>query len=154
MIWIDGDACPRQIKEVVYRTSEREQLEVTVVANSYQKLPKYNKIKLVIVSAGLDKADEHIIEKIKPQEIVITADIPFAAEAISKKAYVITPSGEELNKDNIGERLSMRNFFDELRSSGQHSTRNAEFNPQQKRNFANAFDRILSITLRKEKEQK
>ena len=137
----------------MYRTSEREQPEVTVVANSYQKLPKYNKIKLVIVSAGLDKADEHIIEKIKPQEIVITADIPFAAEAISKKAYVITPSGEELNKD-IGERLSMRNFFDELRSSGQHSTRNAEFNPQQKRNFANAFDRILSMTLRKEKERK
>jgi uncharacterized protein len=148
VIWIDGDACPRQIKEIIYKTSERKQLDVMVVANSYQKLPKYNKIKLKIVSQGLDKADEHIIEKIKPQEIVITSDIPFAAEAIAKGAFVITPTGDELTKENINERLSLRNFFDELRSSGQHSSKNPEFNPQQKRKFANAFDRIITMVLK------
>ena len=94
-------------------------------------------------SKGLDKADEHIIEHIKPQEIVITADIPFAAEAIAKNAYVITPSGNLLNKDNINERLAMRNLLEGLRSSGNIQTKNKALSPQTKKNFADCLDSLV-----------
>jgi uncharacterized protein len=152
MIWIDADACPRQVKEVVYNTSQRHNIPVTLVANSYQKIPKYNWIKLMVVSKGLDKADEHIIEHIKPQEIVITADIPFAAEAITKNAYVITPSGNLLDKDNINERLAMRNLLEGLRSSGNIQTKTKALSSQTNKKFADALDSLIVRVMKTQKK--
>jgi len=144
MIWIDGDACPREIKEIVYRVSQKNKIHVTFVANKYQKIPNSKLIKIHVVDKGFDKADEYITSNINKDDIVITADIPFAAEVIKKEAHIVTPAGSLLDQRNINERLSMRNFFEDLRSSGTYNSRAKGLSSQNIRNFANAIDKLLA----------
>jgi len=149
MIWIDGDATPRDVKEIVYSTARRLKLDVTIVCNKYQKIPTLKWVKLVVVEKGIDKADEYIVQRACEHDVVITADIPFASEVISKKAHVLTPSGEYLDQNNITERLSMRNFFDTLRSSTQFHSQTPTFSNQQRKEFANAMDSLITRIIKK-----
>jgi len=143
-IWIDADACPLPAKEIIYRYAFKWNIEITLVANSHQKIPKFHSIKLVVVAKGLDVADHYICQNIMPDDIVITADIPLASDIIKANAHVITPKGETLDTRNISERLSVRNFFDHLRSSGQHHSRSASYDNGHKKAFAASIDKLVT----------
>lgn len=143
-IWIDADACPKAIKEVVYKVSERLQLPVILVANSNMFTPLSPLVRLVKVSAGADVADNYIVEHVKENDIVITADIPLAAFIVEKKAIGINVRGELYTEENVQERLSMRDFMKELRDSGGLETGGPEaFGPKDKERFTNSLNRIL-----------
>ncbi|NRA45100.1 MAG: YaiI/YqxD family protein [Oligoflexales bacterium] len=143
-IWIDADACPIPAKEIVYRYAFKWNIEVILVANNHQKIPKFHCIKLIVVPKGLDVADHYICQNVAADDIVITADIPLASDLIKEKAHVITPKGEALDTRNISERLSVRNFFDHLRSSGQHHSRSASYDNGHKKAFAASIDRLVT----------
>ena len=143
-IWIDADACPIPAKEVVYKYAFNRSIPVTLVANSYQKIPKFHLINLVVVPKGLDVADHYIHQNIATHDIVITSDIPLASDVIKKNAFIVTPKGEYLNEGNISERLSVRNFFDHLRSSGQHHSRSGEYHNGHKKAFAASLDKLVA----------
>ena len=117
-IWIDGDACPKAIKEIVFKTSRRLQINIIVVANSFQIIPQSDLIKLIIVHKGFNAADLHIIDQVEIHDIVITADIPLAAAVLKKNAVAINPRGEIYNQNTIRSILSMRDFMKELRDAG------------------------------------
>ncbi len=110
-IWIDADACPKAVKELIFKVSHRLNINVILVANSYQSIPQSNLIKLTIVGNGFDAADQHIIDLVEMHDIVITADIPLAAKVLKKKARAINPRGEIYNNDTIGSILSTRDFM-------------------------------------------
>ncbi|MFK7826608.1 MAG: YaiI/YqxD family protein [Oligoflexales bacterium] len=143
-IWVDADACPIPAKEIIYRYAFKWNIDIILVANSHQKIPKFHSIKLVVVPKGLDVADHYICQHIIQDDIVITADIPLAADIIEAKAHVITPKGETLDTRNISERLSVRNFFDHLRSSGQHHSRSASYDNGHKKAFAASIDKLVT----------
>ena len=143
-IWIDADACPIPAKEIIYKYAFKWNIEVILVANSHQKIPKFHCIKIIVVPKGLDVADHYICQNVVPDDIVITADIPLASDIINAKAHVITPKGEALDTRNISERLSVRNFFDHLRSSGQHHSRSASYDNGHKKAFAASIDRLVT----------
>ena len=113
-IWVDADACPGAIKDILFRAAERERVQVTLVANTALRIPSSPYLRRVQVPPGFDVADKHIVELLAPGDLVITADIPLAAAAIEKNAHALNPRGELYTKDNIRERLSMRNFMDEV----------------------------------------
>lgn len=117
-IWIDGDACPRPVKEAVFRAGHKKQIPVKMVANQYIAIPVSPYIQFIQVESGFDKADNFIVDQVSSVDLVITADIPLAAGAIEKGAAVINPRGEQYTKDTIGARLTMRNFNETLRNSG------------------------------------
>ena len=117
-IWIDGDACPRPVKDAVFRAGHNRQIQVRLVANQYISVPRSPFIQMIQVESGFDKADNFIVEQLTAADLVITADIPLAAGAIAKGAAAINPRGERYTKDNIGARLTMRNFNETLRNSG------------------------------------
>jgi len=117
-IWIDADACPNVIKDIVFRAAERARIQTTLVANQAMRLPPSLYIRFVQVTAGLDVADKHIVDAMQPNDLVITADIPLAAAVIEKNGVALNPRGEWYTRENVRERLSMRNFMDELRSGG------------------------------------
>ena len=143
-IWIDADACPKVIKEVVYNTSFRLQLTVCLVANSSMFIPASPWISLVVVKKGDDVADQYIVEHVTPEDLVITADIPLADLVVQKGAVAINPRGELYTEENIRERLSMRDFMKELRDSGLVTGGPAIFGPKDKESFSNSLNRILS----------
>jgi len=147
-IWVDADACPAAIKDILYRAAQRSQLPLTLVANQMLRTPPSPLIRAVQVPRGFDVADDYIVERSTTGDLVITADIPLASEVLNKGALVLNPRGERYTADNISERLSMRDMLDELRSSGVDTGGPAAFSQADRRAFAGALDRILQKVLR------
>ncbi|MFO7984017.1 MAG: YaiI/YqxD family protein [Desulfuromonadales bacterium] len=143
-IWIDADACPRAIKEILYRAAVRRKVSLTLVANKVMQTPPSPYIKSIKVSAGFDVADQYIVDQLEPGDLVITADIPLAADVLAKGGYVLDPRGESLTEENIGERLAIRNALDELRGVGVDTGGPATFNASDRQAFANQLDRFLT----------
>jgi uncharacterized protein len=142
-IWVDADACPNVIKEILFRAAKRVEIKTILVANQELQIPASPYIDVVQVRSGLDIADNYIVQQLKPGDLVITADIPLAANAIEKGAYALNPRGEFYDQGNIRERLSLRNFLDELRSGGVNTGGPPPFNQRDKEAFANQLDRFL-----------
>ena len=148
-LWIDADAAPREIKEICFRASERLRLEVVLVANSRIQLPVgYTHLTAVRVDGGPDVADAFIAEHAESGDVAITADIPLAALLVPKSVSVIDPRGDEYTAESIGERLSLRNFMDGLRSTGVDTGGKGMYGQREKQAFANALDRVLTKALR------
>lgn len=143
-IWVDADACPRVIKEIIFRAARRAGVKTTLVANQEMSIPASPYLDAVIVKAGLDVADTYIVQHLEPKDLVVTADIPLAAEAIAQGAYALNPRGEFYDEVNIRQRLSMRNFLDELRNSGVETGGPPPFNQRDREAFANQLDRFLA----------
>ncbi|MGC3979698.1 MAG: YaiI/YqxD family protein [Steroidobacteraceae bacterium] len=143
-IWVDADACPNVIKDILFRAAERARIELTLVANQAMRLPPSQFIRFMQVPAGLDVADKRIVELMQSGDLVITADIPLAAAVIDKQGVALNPRGELYTPDNIRERLSMRNFMDELRSGGVNTGGPPTFTAKDKQQFANKLDAWLA----------
>lgn len=146
-IWVDADACPGVVKDILYRVAERRQLHLTLVANQMLRTPPSPWIRALQVPGGFDVADAEIVARVNSGDVVITTDIPLAASALDKGAHVIDPRGERFTADNIRERLSMRSFMDELRSSGVNTGGPPPFSQADRQAFANALDRLLNSLL-------
>lgn len=142
-IWVDADACPVAIKEVLFRAADREQVHVTLVANQWIRTPPSRFVRSIQVPGGFDVADAEIVERVSAGDLVVTQDIPLAALVIEKGALAVHPRGELYTPDTIAQRLSMRNFMDELRGSGVDTGGPAAFHPRDKQAFANQLDRWL-----------
>ncbi len=144
-IWVDADACPVVVKEILYRAADRTGVELTLVANQPLNTPSSPNIKTVQVAHGFDVADDEIVKRIETGDLVITSDIPLAAEVIEKGGHALSPRGELHTKENIGARLNMRDFLDTMRSSGvEMSGGPAAFSQRDKQDFANNLDRFLT----------
>ena len=143
-IWIDADACPNAVKEIIFRASKRTKTAVTLVANQYIPKPKSPLINSVQVKQGFDEADDYIVEHLNANDIVITADIPLASDAIDKGAIVINPRGDLYTEENIKQRLSTRDLMEELRSTGMVSGGPMAYGQKESQNFANSLDRLLA----------
>jgi uncharacterized protein YaiI (UPF0178 family) len=143
-IWVDADACPGVVKEILYRVADRVQIEVTLVANQLLRVPPSKFIRAVQVPAGFDVADREIVRLAEPGDLVITGDIPLAADILKKDAYALNPRGEFYTADNIAQQLTMRAFLDELRGSGVDTGGPAAFGQAHRQRFANALDRHLA----------
>lgn len=143
-IWVDADACPAAIKEILYRAANRAEISLTLVANQMLRVPPSPWIRALQVPAGFDVADRHIAEAAESGDLVITADVPLAAQVIAKGALVIEPRGEMLDRGNIQERLTMRNFMEGLRSSGVQTGGPAALSAADRQAFANQLDRLLA----------
>ncbi|MAV75677.1 MAG: DUF188 domain-containing protein [Cellvibrionales bacterium] len=143
-IWIDADACPVAIKEILFRAAQRREISITLVANQLIAVPPSPFINTLQVSAGFDVADNEIIRLLNAGDLVITADIPLAAEAIEKGAKALTPRGGLYTQENIKARLTMRDFMDNLRSSGIQTDGPAPLALGDRQKFANQLDRLLT----------
>jgi len=144
IIWIDADACPRVIKEIVFRASERLQVPVRLVANKDLSKAHSGLITSVLVGEGPDVADDYIVEQVTAEDLVITADIPLAARIVAKGATGIDPRGELYTEENVGERLSMRDLMQQLRLEGLVQGGPAQFAMTDRQRFASALDRLLT----------
>lgn len=144
-LWIDADAAPRDVKDICFRASDRLQLETVLVANQRVQLPAgYTFLSAVRVDGGPDVADLYIAEHAVAGDVAVTADIPLAALLVPKGVTVIDPRGDEYTAESIGERLSVRNFMDGLRSTGVETGGHAPYGHKEKQAFANAIDRALT----------
>ncbi|HET6555083.1 MAG TPA: YaiI/YqxD family protein [Dyella sp.] len=143
-IWVDADACPAAIKEVLFRAAEREQVHVTLVANQWLRTPPSRFVRSIQVPGGFDVADNEIVERVAAGDLVVTQDIPLASAVIAKGALAMHPRGELYTADTIAQRLGMRNFMDELRGAGVDTGAPAAFHPRDKQAFANQLDRWLT----------
>jgi len=142
-IWVDADACPNVIKNILFKAAERTQIPCILVANQKIQTPPSSFISSRQVSQGFDVADDYIVQNIEAGDLAITADIPLAADIIDKEAIAINPRGEIYNKENIKQRLAMRDFMDQMRGSGIQSGGPATFNQQDRMAFANSLDKLL-----------
>lgn len=152
-IWVDADACPKVIKEVLYRAAERSQIEVILVANQPLSVPPSRFIRTLRVAAGFDVADNEIVQRVSQQDLVITADIPLAAEVLAKGAAALNPRGERYSEATIRERLTMRDFMDTLRASGVQTGGPATLNQRDRQQFAAELDKWLLLQQRRSREQ-
>ena len=143
-IWIDADACPKAVKEIVFKASHRLNISIILVANSYQNIPPSDLIRLIVVDKGFDAADQHIIDQVEIHDIVITADIPLAAKVLKKKAIALNPRGEIYTENNIGSILSMRDFMKEFRDAGSITGGPAAFGPKDIKQFADSLNKLIS----------
>jgi uncharacterized protein YaiI (UPF0178 family) len=144
-IWIDADAAPNDVKEIVFRASARLEVETALVANQRLSTPANNPlVTSVVVAGGPDVADRHIVENAEAGDLAITADIPLAAALVEKDVLVLDPRGERYTEANIRERLSIRDFMDSLRSTGVDTGGPKAYGTRDKQNFANALDRLLT----------
>jgi uncharacterized protein YaiI (UPF0178 family) len=143
-IWVDADACPQVIKEILYRAADRAQVLTTLVANTALRTPTSNFIRTVRVAKGFDVADDRIVEQVQRGDLVITADIPLAAAIIERGGHALDPRGELYSEDNVRERLAIRNLMQSLRSNGELVDGPAPFGPRERRLFANHLDRLLT----------
>ncbi len=143
-IWVDADACPKVIKEILFRAAERVGIQLILVANQALPTPPSRYIRSVQVAAGFDVADNHIARHVEPNDLVITADIPLAADVIAKGALALNPRGELYTEANIRQRLTMRDFMDTLRGSGIDTGGPDSFSQADRRAFANQLDRLLA----------
>jgi uncharacterized protein len=146
-IWVDADACPGVIKEILFRAAERTQISTTLVANQLLRVPPSPYIRALQVPAGFDVADNRIAQEVQPGDLVITADIPLAAQVIERGGFALDPRGEFYTRDNIRERLTMRNFMEELRGSGVDISGPSTFNQGDRQAFAAQLDRFLAKRL-------
>lgn len=143
-IWVDADACPAVIKEILFRAAQRVRLPLTLVANQPTWVPPSPWIKTIRVPGGFDAADQRIVQELEPDDLVVTADIPLAAVVIERQAHAINPRGELYTKDNVRERLAWRNLREELRGSGVDIGGPAAFSQGDRQAFANQLDRFLA----------
>ncbi len=143
-IWVDADACPRVIKEMLFRAAERVTVPVTLLANNALRVPLSPYIKAIQVPAGLDEADKQIVQKVQQGDLVITADIPLAAEVIKKGGFALNPRGDFYTEENVQNYLSIRNFMHELRSGGVETGGPQSFSMKDRHAFANQLNRFLA----------
>ena len=151
-IWVDADACPKVIKEILFRVAERTGIAMTLVANQPLATPRLDNIRSLRVAAGFDVADNEIVRRLAGGDLVITADIPLAAEVIAKGGHALNPRGELYTTDTIKARLSMRDFMDSLRAAGVETGGPATFSQSDRQAFANQLDRFLSIHFQRPKD--
>ncbi|MCL1143041.1 YaiI/YqxD family protein [Shewanella gaetbuli] len=142
-IWVDADACPNPVKDMLFRAAERKSINVVLVANQMVKIPISPFIKMIRVSSGFDEADNYIVEQLNAGDLVITADIPLASDAIDKGALAINPRGKVYTPENIKQTLTMRDFMEEMRSSGVHTQGPNSFSQADKHAFAQSLDKWL-----------
>ncbi|ATJ83631.1 YaiI/YqxD family protein [Halomonas beimenensis] len=143
-LWVDADACPRIAREIIVRAAERTATPTTFVANHQVPLPASKWVKALSVSHGFDAADDEIVERIQPGDLLVTSDLPLALAAIERGASVMTSRGEALNESNIRARVQMRDFMDTMRASGEHTGGPKGYSDVDRREFANALDRWLA----------
>ena len=143
-IWVDADACPVVIKEILFRAAIRAQITTTLVANQFLRTPPSAFIKTMQVPSGFDVADNRIVVEMEIGDLVITADIPLAAQVVEKGGYALNPRGELYTIANIKERLAMRNLMEELRNNGVDISGPATFNQSDRQSFAAALDRLIT----------
>ncbi|RUO38965.1 YaiI/YqxD family protein [Pseudidiomarina aestuarii] len=143
-IWVDADACPTVIKDILYRAAERKQLQLTLVANQPLRVPPSPYINTLTVTSGFDVADNEIVERCQAGDLVITSDIPLAADVLKKGAHALSPRGERYTKDTIGARLNVRDFMDTMRASGVQSGGPPPLNQRDRMQFANHLDSLLA----------
>jgi uncharacterized protein YaiI (UPF0178 family) len=143
-IWVDADACPKVIKEILFRAAKRARVQVTLVANQSLHTPPSQHIRSMQVASGFDVADNEIVKNISAGDLVITADIPLAAQVVEKGAHALNPRGELYTPENIKARLSLRNFMESLRTSGVNTGGPPPLSQSDRQAFANHLDRILA----------
>ena len=143
-IWVDADACPVEVKEVLYKVVKRLQIKMTLVANQMMWVPKSDLITFELVGAGANVADLRIVELVAAGDLVITADIPLAAAAVAKGATVLDPRGEIMDAHNAGSRLAARNLMDDLRGTGLETGGPSPYSARNKQDFANQLDKLLT----------
>lgn len=143
-IWVDADACPGEIKQLLFRAAERTRTKLTLVANQSLWVPKSDFIDSRVVAGGMNEADRRIVEWVTAGDLVITADVPLAAQVVAQGAQAIDPRGTLYSDGNVGERLAVRNLLDELRGGGMVGGGPSPFTAKDKQNFANQLDRWLS----------
>ena len=143
-IWVDADACPVVIKEILFKAARRTGVMLTLVANRAIRIPPSPNIRMQVVSAGFDVADESITQQVRRGDLVITADIPLAADVIARGAHALSPRGELYTPDNIRARLSMRDFLDTMRASGVDTGGPPALNQADRKAFADHLDRLLT----------
>jgi uncharacterized protein YaiI (UPF0178 family) len=152
-IWVDADACPAVVKEILYRVAERVPLQLTLVANQLLRVPPSRHIRAVQVPSGADVADQEIVRLLTPGDLVITGDIPLAADVLKKGGYALNPRGEFYTEHNIAQMLTMRAFMDELRGSGVDTGGPAAYGQSDRQQFANSLDRHISKVQREQTRQ-
>ena len=143
-VWVDADACPGAVKEILFRAAERARVQVTLVANQWLRTPPSRYIRALQVQGGFDVADSEIVDRVQPGDLVVTQDIPLAARVLEKGGIAVNPRGERYTADNMAERLSMRNFMEELRDAGVQTGGPATFHVRDRQAFANQLDRWLA----------
>ncbi len=148
-IWVDADACPVVIKEILFRAAVRTELQLTLVANQPINIPKSRFINFIQVRQGFDVADNEIVKRLNENDLVVTSDIPLAADVVEHKGLALSPRGEFYTMDNIKARLSMRDFMETLRASGVDTGGPAALNQSDRKTFANQLDKILSAYVKK-----
>ena len=146
-IWVDADACPIVIKDILYKAAERTQTELILVANQHLRVPGSRYIKSIQVQPGFYVADNEIVKLVEKNDLVITSDIPLADEVIEKGGQALSPRGELYTASNIKSRLNIRDFMDTMRASGEHTGGPAPLNQSDRQQFANHLDRILQKSL-------
>src|SRR5882724_7514195 len=144
ILWIDADACPAQIKDILFRAAERVQVETVLVANHALRVPKSRFVKAVQVGAGFDVADARILSGLKPGDLVVTADVPLAAQVVGAKAFALNPRGTFYTPDNVRDHLARRDFMESLRSAGELTRGPPTLNKTDIQAFANELDKFLT----------
>lgn len=142
-IWVDADACPKPVRWILTRTAQRLEILVTFISNQYHRIPESQYLKAIQVPGGFDVADEYIVDQIRENDLVITADIPLASLVIDKKATALSPRGKLYTIENVQDSLIMRNLKEELRSTGVDTGGQRPFNHKDRENFANQLDQLL-----------
>ena len=143
-IWVDADACPRVIKDILYRVAERASIEVVLVANQALSTPRLKRVRSVQVTGGFDEADKYIVEQASAGDLVVTADIPLAAELVENEVRVLTPRGERFTRENIRQKLNMRDFMETMRASGLETGGPPPFSQADRKAFADQLDRLVA----------
>ncbi|WP_305909787.1 YaiI/YqxD family protein [Methylomarinum sp. Ch1-1] len=143
-IWVDADACPKAIKDILFRAAERTHVTTTLVANHYLATPPSRHIKFLQVSSGFDVADNEIVKRLETSDLVVTGDIPLAADVIGKGGHAINPRGERYTRENINECLNMRDLMETLRASGVETGGPSALGPRDIQAFANQLDKFLA----------
>ncbi len=143
-IWVDADACPGVIKDILFRAAERAQVRVTLVANQWLRTPPSRFVRSLQVAGGFDVADSAIVERVRPGDLVVTQDIPLAARVLERGGIAVNPRGELYTAENMAERLSMRNFMEELRGSGVQTGGPPIFHARDRQAFANRLDHWIA----------
>ena len=142
-IWVDADACPKAIKEILFRAAQREQLELTLIANQALNVPPSAFINSIQVKSGFDEADDEILRRMSGGDLIITSDIPLAAEVLTKKGMALSPRGELFQESTIGERLRTREFLENLRSTGEVTGGPPPFDLRDRKAFSDHLDKLL-----------
>lgn len=147
-LYIDADGAPRAVKEIVFKAAQRLKLPVVVVANHWQEVPRSRLVRLVQVPQGMDVADDWIVASCRAGDVIVSGDIPLAAEAVAKGAVVIGPRGEILDAENVRQRLAMRDFMEEMRAGGEGGGGPPPYGPADRQRFASGLDRLLTRRLK------